>query len=830
MSNIPVIVAIATAWGPKHGGINAFNIELLRSLGAHPWRVSDPICIVLRANPEDHNDARRHNVKLVAVECYGSDFPHDSATKIKSLLQDDLYSKQVIWLGHDDKSGPLALELWSQFPNSYAVLVNHMAHGAYQDYKKGDSVAAAEKREFQRKMFGNADLCFAIGPMLSEQLEDLLRTTPNKPPIEMLVPGLVDPIEYGVKASDSAPHNFTAFVAGRLGEEDDRIKQGSLAVCAFGKAVHAAFREVYHVNNALRRSPTLRMRGVPEKRTKAVRQLLRTASMRELNCDILDYTDDRCAYFTDLAASSVAMMPSWHEGFGLTAWEAIACQVPVIIGEQSGVFRLLNEKCQGAGLHKSVRSVPVAGHSPESTEESNHTEKDVSAVANELLSLGFNITQSKADAVELRALLRRLGYGWAECAKSVLDKIEHNLGIMLYVEPQVIRQPKITPIESPQKSVISGIPDYFLPPERREWKPETGLAPSAMLVARDEVVRFHAERNQIVTKLFEWIIQGTAPFGIRLITGPGGMGKTRLAIELQRRLSSTEFCRLWFGSELPDDWLNKWRRWLDSAHGRKIMLVVDYAETRQKDLLLLLSSVANALRTHQEPFILRVLLLARTGDWWRELKQHSFCTDDVAAILSGRTNEGVLDLPPWQDNVAIRETTFRNALHDYALAMGQPVPEHPYLPDFAKMMFNRPLYLHMAALAALEGERPEHAATLIEGQLLREWRHWVRRHGDKLCCYDDWADAIAWIALSQGASADRAEETLAILAPQALGLHRALTASYPANNGIAPLQPDLLAEVLLRERLSGSRAQLILSLALVCNEKQSFRHLLLLTV
>jgi len=42
------------------------------------------------------------------------------------------------------------------------------------------------------------------------------------------------------------------------------------------------------------------------------------------------------------------MMPSWHEGFGLVAWEAIAAGIPLILGKNSGVYRYLLENYPGA--------------------------------------------------------------------------------------------------------------------------------------------------------------------------------------------------------------------------------------------------------------------------------------------------------------------------------------------------------------------------------------------------------------------------------------------------------------------------------------------------
>jgi hypothetical protein len=111
----------------------------------------------------------------------------------------------------------------------------------------------------------------------------------------------------------------------------------------------------------------------------------------------------------------------------------------------------------------------------------------------------------------------------------------------------------------------------------------------------------------------------------------------------------------------------------------------------------------------------------------------------------------------------------------------------------------------LAALAALEGERPESAEALLRSQLLREWRYWCRPHGEQLTSYDEWADAVAYVVLRQGAAAS--ELPAALAGP--------LQQSYPGGAGrVAPLEPDLIAEALLRERLAAGRGTEILDRAL----------------
>jgi glycosyltransferase involved in cell wall biosynthesis len=55
------------------------------------------------------------------------------------------------------------------------------------------------------------------------------------------------------------------------------------------------------------------------------------------------------------------MMPSWHEGFGLVGWEAIAAGVPLIVGKGSGLYRWLAEWRNGL-FATMVQPVDVKGH------------------------------------------------------------------------------------------------------------------------------------------------------------------------------------------------------------------------------------------------------------------------------------------------------------------------------------------------------------------------------------------------------------------------------------------------------------------------------------
>jgi hypothetical protein len=110
-------------------------------------------------------------------------------------------------------------------------------------------------------------------------------------------------------------------------------------------------------------------------------------------------------------------------------------------------------------------------------------------------------------------------------------------------------------------------------------------------------------------ELLEWCVT-VGHLGVRLVTGDGGAGKTRLAVQLSQDLARDGWRVMW----VPPGWegaaIGAVRAVREPA-----LLVVDYAETRP-GLAGLLADAAGAADCPE----LRVVLLARSaGEWWQEL-------------------------------------------------------------------------------------------------------------------------------------------------------------------------------------------------------------------
>ena len=811
----PMVVLLATAWGPVHGGINSFNVELARSLGVMPARAYQLACVVPQANAGDREDAALHGVRLLEAHEELGGLPASVADAVaQQLALGD--GSRVVWVGHDDKTGPLALALRRRCASSRVVLFHHMAFGAYQDFKKGNSADAAARRNAQRDLFAQADLCVAVGPMLRDQLRDLLSATARAPAVEMIVPGLAEPDPDAVRLLARAPHNFTAFIGGRLGSEDERIKQALLAVRGYGRAVREAFTSI-DADHPIRRAPTLRMRGVPTRQHQQVRQVVEAESGQVINCDLEEYVTDRTAYFGDLAASSVALMPSWHEGFGLTAWEAIACQVPVIVGEQSGVYRLLYGHCLGEGIGRSVYTVNVRGQRPTSADEAAHAEADVADVARAILSIGARAKDSKSDAIQLAINLRRAhGFTWAACANDLVGLLQSALSWPLTTLPTT-RGSRYSTIPSSASSdqTDQQVPAFLRVPKATKWQPELGLTPSALLLARDRIVQFHPARGPQVGAWTTSLQSSELPrLSIRLVCGPGGIGKTRSALELVDRMEALGWVAMWLASDVPDDAPAKLAKCVASATS-SALLVVDYAEGRQELLLQLLEAAlawGKALEISAvPPRRLHVLCLARDCEWWPNFVG---ATSDLNALLRGPANLGSEELPAWPSDEALRREAYLSALTDFAQAQRCTVPIHPWMPQLQSATFDRPLYIHLAALAALAGERPGHADALLGVQIAREYRFWRTERAGEVP-YATWADVMAWLGLRQAAEPKALVPILSALNVTKDGFATALQRAYSDPSGLLrAIEPDLLSEGLIIERLGGLHGRALVSLAL----------------
>lgn len=394
--------------------------------------------------------------------------------------------------------------------------------------------------------------------------------------------------------------------------------------------------------------------------------------------------------------------------------------------------------------------------------------------------------------------------------------------------------------------------DLFIQPQSSR---KGRLSPATLLRADGEVVPFYG-RDDELTDFMSWC-RDTRDFNVRLLPGPPGQGKTRFARELASRLADAGWVTGFLRSDTASQRLDLSPIADTSAAVAGVLIVIDYAEARVKQLARLLPTLADAFDTAP----IRLLLLARTpGDWWHELRL------DHRHALSTATH---FELPPLDDNLAARRNAFDNAVAAFAKALSNVdtyanwrglAGQVTRPPDLDIQKYGAPLTLQMSALLALlqvglvaGGElalRPRELAELsLERAMLdhekRYWQQTAAEHGIGLHTRT-LATAVAAATLLGATTREEALSTLA----QTPGLRdqpedrRSAVDSwlcdlYPASRGQhwGKLVPDRIAEHhigslaaddpgLINVLLSGAtKGQVAAALATLINASSHQRHL-----
>jgi hypothetical protein len=315
----------------------------------------------------------------------------------------------------------------------------------------------------------------------------------------------------------------------------------------------------------------------------------------------------------------------------------------------------------------------------------------------------------------------------------------------------------------------------------------------------EAAVPFHGRADE-VADIENWC-RDDAVLGIRLYTAAGGMGKTRLFLELCKHMIKNRWRAGFLQAKTTNIPEEVWRAMCRQSE--PLLVVVDYAESRRADLMILLREVAQ-LRTGR----VRIILLARAaGDWWEVMKRAEYGVGDV---LSGPATHWY-SLQPLAANREFREQSFWRAAQTFADALGRPVSSTTP-DDLDAPHFDRVLFLHMSALATIEGVQVKGDQGILNHVLRRErgfWSRNVKAMGLSALLDDAVAQAMAVLTLGGGAiDARHARKVLSAIPllrdqPELVrfGIASMLHDAYPGERWIEPVLPDLLGEHLVQVEL-----------------------------
>lgn len=339
--------------------------------------------------------------------------------------------------------------------------------------------------------------------------------------------------------------------------------------------------------------------------------------------------------------------------------------------------------------------------------------------------------------------------------------------------------------------------------------------PAGLLRAEYRVVDFHG-REREMEELSEWS-QEDRSCAVRLLTGQGGMGKTRLLLEAAMQHAEkgwlAGFLTMGEADRAPTE---AWD--VLTGHAKPLFLVLDYAETRRDLLVPLLRGMLDAKRNGDSPPMRLVLLARGEGDWWEQLKSEG---EGVGDFLQG-PGTSHFSLQPLADRLADRVESFRHAGTAFAAALGNAPPPNPEPQIFGEEIYERVLFIHMTALTAVQKKKlVVDRDEVFDYILYRERRFWKRLAKERGLPegFDrQLGRAMAAITMSGGTetpleavSGLQELELFAEMEPKLLEkIVQVLHDSYPGDKTyIAPLQPDLLGEHLMHRELESGAEDLL---------------------
>jgi tetratricopeptide (TPR) repeat protein len=249
-----------------------------------------------------------------------------------------------------------------------------------------------------------------------------------------------------------------------------------------------------------------------------------------------------------------------------------------------------------------------------------------------------------------------------------------------------------------------------------------------LLAAEYGIVPFHG-RAEKLAELEEWC-GGETGLELALAHGSGGTGKTRFAAELCRHALRDGMVAGFLEVDASADGI--------AALGivtAPLLVVVDEAPGRVDQVATLLTRLARSPTERR----MRVLLLARRlGEWWDVLLPRQLHAEPDA--LWAHNTAAAHALEPVDDTVAGRARAFADAAAAFSARTGRGLSELRY-PDLTKGIFEQILFVHLAALAAIEGEHDP-----LEGQVFRD--DLLRGALAREAVY--WADTASAIGLKLG--------------------------------------------------------------------------------
>lgn len=366
------ILAVGTEWASGHGGLSTFNRQLCIALARTG---ADVTCLAITPTAAEIKQAWELGVRLVAARTTPGEDERQWLSRRPHDL-DPAYRPTIV-IGHGRITGPAAARLADDvFPVAQRLHFVHMAPDEIEWHKfdrtdpPKDAVPAAvlaEKRtQVELDLAKGATRTVAVGPRLYNRfLRDL---GPYGCPAPLRFDPGFDPFsEEAREPPQGTP--WKVLLLGRA--EDEKLKGLDIAASSVCKAAsRLRTRGLPDVE--------LVVRGAKPEDADALREKMRDWAGDPLRIIPRPYTTEDVTLHADMRSSSLVLMPSRSEGFGLVGLEAIVAGTPVLVTSQSGLADLLREKLGEEGAARIT--VPTTGDDREIETDSAEWAQAIEAV------------------------------------------------------------------------------------------------------------------------------------------------------------------------------------------------------------------------------------------------------------------------------------------------------------------------------------------------------------------------------------------------------------------------------------------------------------------
>ena len=299
----------------------------------------------------------------------------------------------------------------------------------------------------------------------------------------------------------------------------------------------------------------------------------------------------------------------------------------------------------------------------------------------------------------------------------------------------------------------------------------------------------------------ELFINAVDSFQWCLLTGPGGLGKCRLALELCLDVIN----KGWRGGFLRDWNEDQLRRWRPT---RPTLIVADYAAARANQLGRIVRQLHGAKAQYDFPVRLLILERANKGQWVEEFLGTG--GDKYSVLAAQYASPGLQrNLDPYDPGVILSSLELSVPSDDELWALithvfssaGYPVPDLDSTMDRFRAIdpLRRPLFVALFADAIIHGiDVPVwDRQTLIDSILQREEEQFWAPAG----VTESEKDLLAFATLCGGCDLNQKVFPINFDASQFSAVRYHVISGHSAETELAPLEPDVVGELFTLNRL-----------------------------